>query len=66
LREENRIRVFEKRPLRKIFRPKRDKVTGDRKRVHNGELYEKVHNRELYEKVHNGELYGKSTKRGAL
>jgi hypothetical protein len=28
LREEHRLRVFEKRVLRRIFGPKRDKVTG--------------------------------------
>ena len=39
-REEHRLRVFDKRALRKIFRPKRDKVTVERKRLHNGELYD--------------------------
>jgi hypothetical protein len=29
LREEHRPRVFENRVLRKIFRPKRDEVTGE-------------------------------------
>jgi hypothetical protein len=29
LREEHRLRVFENRVLRRIFGPKRDKVTGD-------------------------------------
>jgi hypothetical protein len=28
LREEHRVRVFENRMLRRIFRPKRDEVTG--------------------------------------
>jgi hypothetical protein len=28
LREENRLRVFENRVLRRIFEPKRDEVTG--------------------------------------
>jgi hypothetical protein len=27
-RQEHRLRVFEKRVLRKIFRPKRDEITG--------------------------------------
>jgi hypothetical protein len=40
LREEHRLRVFEKRAPRKIFRTKWDEVTGERKRVHNGELYD--------------------------
>jgi hypothetical protein len=29
LREENRLRVFENRVLRRIFGPKRDEVTGE-------------------------------------
>jgi hypothetical protein len=29
LREERRLRVFENRVLRRIFGPKRDKVTGE-------------------------------------
>jgi hypothetical protein len=29
LREENRLRVFENRILRRIFGPKRDEVTGE-------------------------------------
>jgi hypothetical protein len=35
LREECRLRVFENRVLRRIFGPKRDEVTGERKRLHN-------------------------------
>jgi hypothetical protein len=31
LREENRLRVFENRALRRIFGPKRDEVTGERR-----------------------------------
>ena len=38
LREECRLRVFENTVLRRIFRPKRDKVTGDWIRLHNEEL----------------------------
>ena len=38
LREERRLRVFENRVLRKIFGPKRDKVTGEWKKLHNEEL----------------------------
>jgi hypothetical protein len=37
LREEHRLRVFENRALRGIFGPKRDEVTGDRRKLHNGE-----------------------------
>jgi hypothetical protein len=38
LREEHRLRVFERRVLRRIFGPKRDEVTGDWRRLHNEEL----------------------------
>jgi hypothetical protein len=37
-REEQRLRVFENRVLRRIFGPKRDKVTGEWKRLHKEEL----------------------------
>jgi hypothetical protein len=37
LREEQRLRVFENRALRRIFRPKRD-VTGKWRKMHNEEL----------------------------
>jgi hypothetical protein len=40
LREEYRLGVFENRVLRKILRPKRDEVTGEWRRLHNGELYD--------------------------
>jgi len=38
LREERRLRVFENRVLRRVFGPKRDEVTGERKKLHNEEL----------------------------
>ena len=38
LREECRLRVSENRVLRRIFGPKRDKVTGEWREVHNEEL----------------------------
>ena len=38
LREERRLRVFENRVLRRIFRPKRDEVTGEWRKLHNKEL----------------------------
>jgi len=34
LREEPRLRVFENRVLRRIFGPKRDEVTGERRKRH--------------------------------
>ncbi|KAJ4439560.1 hypothetical protein ANN_07687 [Periplaneta americana] len=39
LREEHRLRVFEKKVLRKIFGAKRDEVTGERRKLHNTELH---------------------------
>jgi hypothetical protein len=38
LREEHRLRVFEKRMLRRIFGPKKDGVMGGWIKVHNKEL----------------------------
>jgi hypothetical protein len=38
LREEQRLRVFENRVLRRIFGPKRDEVTGEWRKIHNEEL----------------------------
>jgi hypothetical protein len=39
LREENRLRVFENRVLRRIFGPKRDEVMGEWRTLHSGELH---------------------------
>jgi hypothetical protein len=39
LREENRLRVFGNRVLRRIFGPKRDEVTGEWRKFHNEELH---------------------------
>ena len=38
LREERRLRVFEKRVLRRVFGPKRDEVTGEWRKLNNEEL----------------------------
>ena len=38
LREECRLRVFENRVLRRIFRPKKNKVTGEWRKLYNEEL----------------------------
>jgi hypothetical protein len=38
LREERRLRVFENRVLRRIFRPKRDEVREEWMKLHNAEL----------------------------
>jgi hypothetical protein len=39
LREERRLRVFENRVLRRIFRPKRDEETGGWRKLHKEELH---------------------------
>jgi hypothetical protein len=39
LREEYRLKVFENKVLRRIFGPKTDEVTGERRRLHNEKLY---------------------------
>jgi hypothetical protein len=39
LREEERLRVFENRVLRRIFGPKREQLAGSWKRLHNEELH---------------------------
>jgi hypothetical protein len=38
LREENRLRVFENRVLRRIFGPKREEVTEGWRKMHNEEV----------------------------
>jgi hypothetical protein len=39
LREENRLRVFKNRVLRRIFGTKRNEVTGEWRKLHNEELH---------------------------
>jgi hypothetical protein len=39
LREENRLRVFENRVVRRIFRSKRDEVTGEWRKLYNEEVH---------------------------
>ena len=38
LREERKLKVFENRVLRRIFRPKRDEVTGKWRKLHNEQI----------------------------
>jgi len=38
LREEQRLRVFDNRVLRKIFGPKMDEITGNWRKLHDEEL----------------------------
>jgi hypothetical protein len=40
LREERRLSVFENRLLRRVFGPKRDAITGEKRKLHNDEIYE--------------------------
>jgi hypothetical protein len=39
LREQHRLRVFEKRVLRRIFGPKEDEVAGEWRKLHSEELH---------------------------
>jgi hypothetical protein len=39
LREEQRLRVFEKKVLKRMFGPERDEVTGGWRKLHNEELH---------------------------
>jgi len=38
LKEESWLRVFENRVLRRIFGPRKDEVTGERRKLHNEEF----------------------------
>jgi hypothetical protein len=40
IKEEHRLRVFENWALRRIFEPKRDEVTGEWRKLRNGELHD--------------------------
>jgi hypothetical protein len=40
MRKKERLRVFQNRALSNIFGPKRDEVTGERRRLHNDELHD--------------------------
>ena len=40
LREGRRLRLFDNKVLRRLFGPKRDVVTGERRILHNEELYD--------------------------
>jgi len=49
LRDECRLRVFENRMLRRIFGPKRDKVIGELRKLHNEELNDLYSQQILFE-----------------
>ena len=59
LREICRLRVFENRVLRRIFGTKRDNVTGEWRRLYNGEL------NDLLAKYYLGDLIEKNEIGGA-
>ena len=48
---ERRLRVLENRVLRKIFGSKRDNITGDWRRLHNGELYDLHYSRNIIQAI---------------
>jgi hypothetical protein len=63
LREECRLRVFENKVLRRLFGPKRDEVTGERRRLHNKEflcsvLLTKYHSSDQVKKTEMGRTCG--------
>jgi hypothetical protein len=43
--------VFENRVLRGIFGPKRDEVTGERRKLHNGELHNLYSSPDIIRKI---------------
>jgi hypothetical protein len=56
LREEQIVRVFENRVLRRIFGPKRDEATGDWRRLHNEELNDLYSSRNIIRVIKSGRL----------
>ncbi|KAJ4438940.1 hypothetical protein ANN_14894 [Periplaneta americana] len=51
LREEQRLRVFENKVLRKIFGAKRDEVTGEWRKLHNTELHALYSSRDIIRNI---------------
>jgi hypothetical protein len=49
MREEHRLRVFENRVLRTIFRPKREEVTGGWRKLHNKDLHNMYYSQNISE-----------------
>jgi hypothetical protein len=43
--------VFENRALRRIFEPKRDEVTGEWRKLHNGELHNSYSSRNIIRQI---------------
>jgi hypothetical protein len=63
LREEHRLRVFENRVLRRIFGPKRDKVTGEWK-LHSEELHNLYSSPDIIRQVKANEVGGACSTQG--
>jgi hypothetical protein len=59
LREERRLRVFEKRVLMRIFGPERDEVTGEWRRLHIRGLMICTRHQVLFELSNRGEWDGR-------
>jgi hypothetical protein len=47
--------VFENRVLRRKFAPKRDEVTGERRKLHNGELHNLYSSIDIISRSNQGE-----------
>jgi hypothetical protein len=58
LRVKNRLRVFENRMLRRIFGPKRDEVTAEWRKLHNGELHDLYSSSDIIRQINQGERGG--------
>jgi hypothetical protein len=54
--EELRLRVFENRVLRRIFGPKRDKVTGEWRKLHTVELHNLYSSPDIIRQVKSGRM----------
>jgi hypothetical protein len=51
LREQHRLRVFQDSVLRRIFGPKRNKVTGECRKLHNEELHNLYSSADIFRQV---------------
>jgi hypothetical protein len=56
LREEHRLSVFENRVLRGVFGPKRDEVTGEWRKLHNGELHNLYTSPDIVRRINSGRM----------
>jgi hypothetical protein len=56
LGEEDRLRVFENRVLRRIFGPKRDEVTGEQRKLYIGELHNLYASPNIVRQIQSGRM----------